>query len=70
MANGKGSSGNYLFELIAQPGGPEGRSDTMTGSWPIRKIELPRNGRPLGLLFFDNETTVRNRPLRPYPDTI
>jgi len=29
------SFGIYLFELVAQPGGPEGWSHTSTGSWPI-----------------------------------
>src|SRR5208283_2024239 len=38
-----GRDGNYLFELEAQPGGPEGRSDTTAGSWPIRIVERPRN---------------------------
>jgi hypothetical protein len=31
----EGRNGNYLFELEAQPGGPEGRSDTTAGSKPI-----------------------------------
>ena len=39
----QGRNGNYLFELEAQPGGPEGRSDNMTGSQPITKPERPRS---------------------------
>lgn len=46
-----GPNGNYLFELEAQPGGPEGRSDTKTGSQPIAIAEPPRNVRPLVLPF-------------------
>ena len=39
-----GLNGTYLYELEAQPGGPEGRPDTTAGSKPIRK-----NGRPQGV---------------------
>ena len=45
----KGANGNYLFEIESQPGGPAGRSDTLTGSKPKRLIELPQDGRPLVL---------------------
>jgi len=38
-----GQNGNYLSELKAQPGGPEGRPHTTTGSKPI-----PILGRPPG----------------------
>ena len=38
-----GPNGIYLFELEAQPGGPEGRSDTTAGSKPIDIIERPRS---------------------------
>ena len=38
-----GRDGNYLFELEAQPGGPEGCSDTTAGSQPIGIIERPRS---------------------------
>jgi hypothetical protein len=38
-----GPNGNYLFELEAQPGGPEGRSDTTAGSKPLLVIERPRS---------------------------
>jgi len=38
-----GRDGIYLFELEAQPGGPEGRSDNIAGSQPINRIERPRS---------------------------
>ena len=38
-----GPNGIYLFELEAQPGGPEGRSDTTAGSKPITIVERPRS---------------------------
>jgi hypothetical protein len=38
-----GRDGNYLFELEAQPGGPEGRSLTTAGSQPIVVVERPRS---------------------------
>ena len=44
-----GPCGTYLCELEAQPGGPEGRSDTTAGSEPIAILELPRGERPFGL---------------------
>jgi hypothetical protein len=39
-------NGTYLFELAAQPGGPEGRSDTTAGSEPISVVDRPRSERP------------------------
>lgn len=39
-------NGNYLCELEAQPGGPEGRPDTTAGSKPINKPGLPRGVQP------------------------
>jgi len=39
----EGRNGIYLFELEAQPGGPEGRSDTAAGSKPIYAVERPRS---------------------------
>ena len=39
----QGRNGNYLFELEAQPGGPEGRSNTTAGSQPIGVIERPQS---------------------------
>ena len=47
----EGRDGNYLFELEAQPGGPEGRSHTTAGSWPIAISERPRDHRPLVLVL-------------------
>lgn len=32
QSKNEGPSGNYFFELKAQPGGPEGRSFTTAGS--------------------------------------
>jgi YD repeat-containing protein len=42
----KGQNGTYLSELLAQPGGPEGRSITTAGSWPILVHDRPRGVRP------------------------
>src|SRR3972149_994315 len=39
----EGRNGIYLFELEAQPGGPEGRSHTTAGSQPIGLVERPRS---------------------------
>ena len=39
-------NGTYLFELAAQPGGPEGRPHIVTGSWPIVQTGRPRGVRP------------------------
>jgi hypothetical protein len=61
-----GPNGNYLFELEAQPGGPEGRSDMTAGSKPIRVIERPRNVRPLVLPFSWTRELARRRFV-PYP---
>ena len=63
-----GPNGNYLFELEAQPGGPEGRSDTTAGSKPILTIERPRNVRPLVLPFSWTREPARRRFV-PYPVT-
>ncbi|MCC7538972.1 MAG: RHS repeat-associated core domain-containing protein, partial [Deltaproteobacteria bacterium] len=41
-----GPIGNYLFELAAQPGGPQGRSNTTTGSKPNTRIDRPRGEWP------------------------
>ena len=41
-----GQNGNYLCELEAQPGRPEGRPDTTAGSKPISIIGLPQGVRP------------------------
>src|SRR5580658_3617651 len=46
---GFGQNGNYLSELEAQPGGPEGRPDTTTGSKPILIIGRPQDVRPRSL---------------------
>src|ERR1017187_7100900 len=43
IASAVGPSGIYLFELGAQPGGPEGRSHTTAGSKPIAVVERPRS---------------------------
>jgi hypothetical protein len=43
----EGLAGNYLFELKAHPGWPQGRSLTTTGSKPINVIERPDAARPL-----------------------
>lgn len=40
----RGPNGNYLYELTAQPGGPEGRPDATAGSKPIAE-----NGQPQGV---------------------
>ena len=45
-----GRDGNYLFELEAQPGGPEGRSLTTAGSRPIDIVERPRSVPDLPVL--------------------
>ncbi len=42
----KGTNGTYLFELEAQPGGPEGRPLTTAGSEPIPVPGRPRGVRP------------------------
>ncbi|MGA2988774.1 MAG: RHS repeat-associated core domain-containing protein, partial [Terriglobia bacterium] len=42
----KGTNGTYLFELVAQPGGPEGRPLTTAGSKPIRILGRPQGVRP------------------------
>ncbi len=39
----KGPNGNYLFEFETQPGGPEGRSLTTSGSKPLFVLERPRS---------------------------
>ena len=41
-----GLNGTYLYELEAQPGGPEGRPDMTAGSKPIGEIGLPQGVRP------------------------
>ena len=41
-----GQNGTYLFELGAQPGGPEGRPHTTAGSKPIAVTGRPRGVRP------------------------
>ena len=41
-----GQNSNYLFELTAQPGGPEGRSLTTAGSRPIPIHDRPQGVRP------------------------
>jgi len=46
---GFGQNGNYLSELKAQPGGPEGRPHTTAGSKPIRKTGRPQVVRPRSL---------------------
>jgi hypothetical protein len=42
----QGKNGTYLFELEAQPGGPEGRPLTTAGSKPIAIAGRPRGVRP------------------------
>ncbi len=44
-----GQNGNYLSELEAQPGGPEGRPHTTAGSWPIAITGRPQGVRPRSL---------------------
>src|SRR5450631_449918 len=46
---GFGQNGNYLSELEAQPGGPEGRPHMTAGSKPIRKLGRPQGVRPRSL---------------------
>ena len=41
-----GQNGNYLSELEAQPGGPEGRPHTTAGSKPIPILGRPQGVRP------------------------
>jgi YD repeat-containing protein len=48
----RAKNGNYLFELVAQPGGPEGRSHTTAGSWPILETDRPRGVRPSRSVHF------------------
>ena len=47
----------------AQPGGPEGRSDTTAGSQPIGVVERPRDHRPLGLAGFYMFADSASRPV-------
>ena len=44
-----GQNGNYLSELEAQPGGPEGRPHTTAGSKPIATTGRPQGVRPRSL---------------------
>ena len=44
-----GQNGNYLSELEAQPGGPEGRPHTTAGSRPIATTGRPQGVRPRSL---------------------
>ncbi len=48
---GLGTNGTYLFELGAQPGGPEGRLHTTAGSGPILVISLPQSVRSCSPAF-------------------
>ncbi len=42
-----GPNGIYLSELLAQPGGPEGRPHTTAGSEAIKVIGRPRDDRSM-----------------------
>lgn len=57
------TNGTYLFELEAQPGGPEGRPHTTTGSKPKSITGRPRGVRPCSPLLV-------GRPCHPVPSPV
>ena len=44
LLESNGPNGNYLFELEAHAGKPEGWSVKKTGSWPIGQVDRPQEG--------------------------
>ena len=65
-----GPIGNYLFELEAHPGWPQGRSVRMTGSKPIRQSSGPDAAGPgLAHSFLMAQSPTLRRPRRPVPGT-
>jgi hypothetical protein len=66
----EGLTGNYLFELEAHPGWPQGRSVRMTGSQPICQSSGP-DAAGLGLAhsFLMAQSPTLRRPRRPVPGT-
>ncbi len=57
-----GQNSNYLFELAAEPGGPEGRSLTTAGSGPISILDRPPGVRPSSPGLVDFGLTPCRKP--------
>lgn len=60
---GLGQNGTYLFELEAQPGGPEGRLDTTAGSQPILVISRPQGVRSCSPAFWSGSSHLGQGPV-------
>ena len=58
-------NGSYLFELVVQPGGPEGRPLTTAGSKPITKPGRPRDVQPSSPRLVKVHFTPRPMPGEP-----
>ena len=60
---GLGQNGTYLFELEAQPGGPEGRLVTTAGSQPIGVLSRPQGVRSCSPAFWSGSSHLGQGPV-------